>query len=311
MTLLQIQYVMTCAELRSLTKAAKSLYTTTSNLSKTLHSLEEELGFEIFSRDSYGITPTDRGRSFMSHAYNILSECEQIAEMQPGRTHRKFSCACSQIPHCFDAFSELCRFYQDDDSLSLSLFTGYYSECVDRVVKRQCELGIISMPHLIDSAQHQILEHYRLTVEHLKRQTLNINLREGHPALDGYEPGRPFDMSVLQNYPYISYSNPEDKMEFPTDFSQYSYFALGAINTEKSIYVNNMDWKAQLVGQTDAFSIGITGPEELARKNHWVCIPLPDYESNMYAIYPERAALGKEAEKYLEILKRILSVLPV
>ena len=57
MTRLQLEYVLSCAELGSVSKAAKALLTTTSNLSKMLRSLEDELGFEIFRKGPRGLEP--------------------------------------------------------------------------------------------------------------------------------------------------------------------------------------------------------------------------------------------------------------
>ncbi|MBQ4491084.1 MAG: LysR family transcriptional regulator, partial [Pyramidobacter sp.] len=58
MTLLQIQYALECYATGSLSKAAQNLFTSVSNLSKTLHALEDELGCELFVRTSSGVTPT-------------------------------------------------------------------------------------------------------------------------------------------------------------------------------------------------------------------------------------------------------------
>ena len=311
MTLLQIEYVLACAELGSITRAARRLYTTAPNLSKMIHSLEDELGFEIFRKSNRGIEPTEKGRSFLSHAADISESCRKIEDLNPKKHSNRFSCVCMQIPHCFEAFARLCLLYQAEEAMNFSLSMDYYSVCVDKVIKRNCELGIISMPYLVDAIQRDSLENSGLCVEHLKRQTLNINLRKGHPVLEHYVPGEPFDFTLLQDYPYVSYSSAWARTNGALDFSQQSYFAIGAINPQRTIYVNNMDWKAQLVGLTDAFSIGITGPEELAEKNNWVCIPLPDYQSNMYCIYPRSSQLSPEAQQYIQILREVLDTEPV
>ena len=307
MTRLQLEYVLNCAELGSVSKAAKALLTTTSNLSKMLRSLEDELGFEIFRKGPRGLEPTDRGRSFLKHATAITKEYKLIDSLHPNRRSNHFSCVCMQIPHCFEAFERLCRMYQGGESMDFTLSIDYFPSCVDRVARRRCDLGVITMPYLVDEIQREELANRGLKVEHLTRQTLNVNLRRGHPALEGWTPGEPFDFARLQDYPYVSYSNPIDRLDYALDFSQLSYFSvLGAASPKKCIYVDNIDWKAQLVGLTDAYSMGISGPKELADKNNWVCIPLPDYESNMYCIYPRDVSLAAEAKQYLSLLREVL-----
>ena len=307
MTLLQIEYTLVCAELGSISKAAKSLFTTTSNLSKMLGALEDELGFEIFKKGRRGLEVTQKGQRFLEHAAKISAEFHEIENMHPKKHSNRFSCACTHIPHCLNAFEQLCRIYQAGETMNFTLSVDYYPACVDKVIKRICELGIVSMPYLVDSIQREKLANHGMHIEHLATQTLSINLRRGHPVLKHYTEGEPFDYSLLQDYPYVSYSNPADKAWSELDFSQQAYFSIGAVNPQKCIYVDSIEWKARLVGKTDAFSIGITGPEELAEQNNWFCIPLTNYESNMYCIYPEDSVFSPEAKLYLEILREILS----
>ncbi len=310
MTLLQIEYMLICAELGSITRAARMLYTTPSNLSKMLHSLEKELGFEIFKKGPGGIEPTEKGKRFLMHASTIVSECQKIEDLHPNKHSNRFSCICMHIPHCFEAFVRFCALYQQEEALNFTLSQDHYSTCIEKVVKRNYELGIVSVPYLVDEIQHKELENKGLKVKHLKKQTLNVNLRKGHPVLEHYVPGEPFDFSLLLEYPYVSYLNSQDFSSGEIDFSLQSYFSVGAINPRKSISINNMDWKAQFVGRTDAFSIGITASDELAERNNWVCIPLPNYQSNIYGIYLRNSTLSPEAKEYLKILKEVLETTP-
>lgn len=55
MDIKQLQYFMTAVECGSLNKAAERLYTSQPNVSRVIHSLEEELGNPIFLRSAKGI----------------------------------------------------------------------------------------------------------------------------------------------------------------------------------------------------------------------------------------------------------------
>ena len=50
MTLNQLKYVIAIAKEKSLNEAAKKLYISQPSLTASLHSLEQELGFDIFLR---------------------------------------------------------------------------------------------------------------------------------------------------------------------------------------------------------------------------------------------------------------------
>ncbi|MDD6827135.1 MAG: LysR family transcriptional regulator [Oscillospiraceae bacterium] len=72
----QIEYVLTVAEERSFSKAAKKLFVTQPSLSKFIINLEASLGVTLFDRSSSPITVTEAGRIFMETA-NRMKELEE------------------------------------------------------------------------------------------------------------------------------------------------------------------------------------------------------------------------------------------
>ena len=53
------------AKQQSFTKAAEVLYISQPALSKQMRKLEDELGFSLFNRDSYGVELTEKGRGMV------------------------------------------------------------------------------------------------------------------------------------------------------------------------------------------------------------------------------------------------------
>ncbi|MDD5866256.1 MAG: LysR family transcriptional regulator [Lachnospiraceae bacterium] len=74
----QLQYFAAAAESSSFSEAAKVLYTTQSNVSKTIASLEKELSYSLFIREAGGIRLTPRGRQFYLQVRSILEELEKL-----------------------------------------------------------------------------------------------------------------------------------------------------------------------------------------------------------------------------------------
>ncbi|MDD6614754.1 MAG: LysR family transcriptional regulator [Lachnospiraceae bacterium] len=74
MELRQLQCLVTCAQTHSFSKAASILFTSQSNVSKTIASLEKELGKKLFERKQHGIELTEKGRQIYKHALSMM-EC--------------------------------------------------------------------------------------------------------------------------------------------------------------------------------------------------------------------------------------------
>lgn len=80
MTLIQLKYAITVAGERSLNDVAKKLYISQPSLSSAIHSLEKEIGFDIFVRSKNGITLTTAGAEFIGYAKSVMEQYEILDE---------------------------------------------------------------------------------------------------------------------------------------------------------------------------------------------------------------------------------------
>lgn len=80
MTLVQLRYFVTLAELGSFVKAAKSLFVTQPALSRSIMTLEEELGRPLFDRIGRHIELTSFGQDTLDKARHLLSEAKSLKE---------------------------------------------------------------------------------------------------------------------------------------------------------------------------------------------------------------------------------------
>jgi DNA-binding transcriptional LysR family regulator len=68
----------TIIEIGSLSKAAEILGISHSGLSKSISTLEDELGFPLFQPQGRGLVPTDRGREIYKSAQEILNKVQAL-----------------------------------------------------------------------------------------------------------------------------------------------------------------------------------------------------------------------------------------
>lgn len=76
MTINQLQYFITVARLENLSRAAETLSINQPALSKSIASLEEEIGAKLFDRQGKKLTLNSNGRAFIERANKILDEVE-------------------------------------------------------------------------------------------------------------------------------------------------------------------------------------------------------------------------------------------
>ena len=103
----QLQYLVVCADLQSFSKAADVLYTSQPNVSKIIRTLEEELGFSLFERQSRGIRLTKKGKQAYDYACRAIEQVNQLAAYAGMDEGEEFSIACNPslcIYACFTDF---------------------------------------------------------------------------------------------------------------------------------------------------------------------------------------------------------------
>ncbi len=108
MRLEQLTYVVTIADCRSISKAAKKLYVTQPALSNALRDLEKELNFPIFYRNAQGVSLTEKGEELYRIAQSIQSDLEQIHRLSAkGRHADKINIAAAPLVCCYAFFEAM------------------------------------------------------------------------------------------------------------------------------------------------------------------------------------------------------------
>ena len=80
MTLQQLRYVVTIAEIGTISKAAEELFVSQPSLTKALKELEKEMQITIFDRTNKGIHVSREGEIFLGYARQVLEQAALIEE---------------------------------------------------------------------------------------------------------------------------------------------------------------------------------------------------------------------------------------
>lgn len=108
MNLKQIEYVHCISKFGSMHKAAKELYISQPNLTKSISSLENELGITIFNRNNKGVELTQDGYDFLINTKPILIQMDHIEKLYKNFPISKhFKISCQRFEFMLDSFITL------------------------------------------------------------------------------------------------------------------------------------------------------------------------------------------------------------
>ena len=80
MEIKNLRYFLAVAREENMSKAAEQLHVSQPTLSKTLKSLEEELGKKLFVRHSFSISLTDEGMLLRDRAQDLVAMSDKIEQ---------------------------------------------------------------------------------------------------------------------------------------------------------------------------------------------------------------------------------------
>lgn len=295
MTFTQLEYVISCERHGSFTGAAKEMFTSTSNISKAVYSLEKEIGYQIFDRTTQGLIITEKGKRFVKHVQKILEELNMINNLELEIPFYKLNIASVPNSFSFDAFSKLVSQYEDEDWIELR-FDTVCTDIPNSLLKGKNDLGILVSP----KDNYDIAQFLKrgLVVKIIYKIEINLNFNKNHPLVEAYEKTGILDYSKLADYPLIDYLN-------DTFFLNYAFQVckeLKVINKSKSIRVGDRHWKFQLVNNTNGFSIGTKLSKKAQDYFNIASIPIPNAYADVLLLYPNNQSLSILAEDYVSLL---------
>lgn len=149
MQLQQLVYFLAVAETRHFTRAAERAHVAQPSLSKQIHSLERELGSELFHRARGNVSLTPAGEALVPFARRILADVEtarlqvnELAELRRGRLRLGATPSlCTGL--LADA---LARFHARYPGIQLIIEEGGSRDLVRQVADGALDLAVITSP---------------------------------------------------------------------------------------------------------------------------------------------------------------------
>ncbi|KFI72663.1 LysR family transcriptional regulator [Bifidobacterium minimum] len=299
MTLLQLKYIVKIVECGSMNEASHELYISQPALSSSVKELENELGIEIFTRSSQGITLTVDGAEFMSYARQVLDQAALLEDRYKSSRPRKQLCSVSTQHYMFavEAFVEMIGSTHSDE-YEFTIRETRTQDIISQVASMLSEIGIIYLSDFNKDVLGKLLREKHLEFHPLFRAGLHVFISRDNPLAGR----RQVTMDDLRPYPFIKYEQGE-KGSF--------YFAEEAVWPEYSPKQITVTDRATILN----FIIGLNGYTVCTgidngdlNNEKIVTVPLQSDETMLVGwISHERSRLSSSAQMYVEKLREVLT----
>lgn len=202
MTLQQLRYVTTIANIGSISEAAKRLFVSQPSLTKAIKELEKEMGITIFDRTNKGITVSKEGERFLGYARQVLEQAALLEEQYKSNTggKKQFSVSTQHYSFAVNAFTDLIN-RSHVDSYDFSLRETQTYEIIDDVTHMKSEIGLLYYNDFNRPVLEKLIHSNDLTFTELFTASPHAFIGKNHPLAEK----EVISMEELEPYPYISF----------------------------------------------------------------------------------------------------------
>lgn len=230
MTLQQLKYVLKIVEYRSISQAAKNIYISQPALSNSVNDLEKELGIEIFSRNTKGISLTPEGAEFLSYARQVVEQSELLEKRYINKEPLRQICSVSTQYYAFavNAFVNLVK-KTGAREYDFTLRETRTYEIIEDVRNLKSEVGVLYINNFNKKVIEKILKENHLKFTPVFTASPHVFISKNNPL----SKKKFVTLKDLEEYPFLCFEQ--------GDYNSF-YFSeeiLSTISRKKVIHVSD------------------------------------------------------------------------
>lgn len=298
MTLQQLKYITTVAEIGNITESAERLFISQPSLTAAIQVLEKELNVTIFNRSNKGVSVTREGEEVLAYARQILEQTALMQEKFSGVKHRnpRFSVSCQHYSFAVNAFVDLIKEY-DDEKYDFTIRETQTHEIIEDVSMGKSEVGILYLSQKNEEVMLKLLKKNELIFKELFTAKPHVFIYSSHPLADKNK----IELSDLENYPYLSFEQGEYNSFY------YSEEILSSLDRAKNIKVRDRATLFNLLIGLNGYTVSSGVIDAELNGENIIARPLMvDEEMRIGVILKKNINLSRYAEFYLESLKQYI-----
>lgn len=295
----QLQNFISVVEYGSMNKAAEKLYTSQPNLSRSIQSLEEEMGKELLVRTNHGVSMTPTGRLLYYYAQSILNDLnvlERIKHLDEKQIYSKLSVSVAQIfikdDLVLKCYEQLCS-----SETEIQIIETTTEGVLEDVTTSKSEIGVAVINTLQLPILKKMAELRNLSVECIGTGPVYIHMKEDHELAQGDE----VQFSSLLNCTYVHQPN-----DFFSNLNKSICIDhIHITNFPKQLVMSNYHTMLHIAKRTNSFMLGHKWQKEELAHSHMNSVLLKDSPvERVFVILTHKQDLQSDAAHiFIDLIK--------
>ena len=168
-----VYFYIVCEE-KNLSKAAERISISRQALSKSIASLEQTIGKQLFYRTRHGVVPTLIAQELIPHVEIILEECNHVFKQEKiKKSSRQVIRICAAESMCQIFTTEFCYNFSEKHHVAIHFSETNEQEAMDKLLNNSCDLAILS----------DLNEFYDLRHTYVFHTDFGIYMSKDHPLV--------------------------------------------------------------------------------------------------------------------------------
>jgi len=202
MTLQQLHYALTVAEIGSINKAAEALFISQPSLTSAIKELERDAGISIFLRTGKGVVPTAEGADFLVYARQVHQQYDLLRQKygDAANSKRKFAVSTQHYSFAVKAFVEMVKKF-DTLRYEFAIRETKTADVIQDVGTMKSEIGVLYLSGFNRKIIEKMLRDNELVFHKLIQCDAHVYVWKGHPLAGETSIG----FEQLMEYPCLSF----------------------------------------------------------------------------------------------------------
>lgn len=296
----QLQHFIDVVAAGSINKAAEKLYITQPSLSRSIKSLEDEMGKELLQRTSHGISLTSTGKIFYNYAQSIIGQFNMLERLKEFDQNEIYTQLTVSVDSIFLKDDIIFRFYKKMKSLEteIRLIETTAEAVLNNVSDGTSEVGITVLNDYQLKIFKRLAEVKELELELLGSGPLYIHFHK-NSSLAQYEyiPAEELLSYIQLHLPYDFFSNLNRSLDVDN---------VHLSDLKKTITMSNYHAVLKMMQNTDSFLLGHKWQIDELKASHVLSKELCNSHIIKHFIILKRKkeGLSQAAKTFLELIRK-------